>query len=305
MSEEQRPELPSHQLWYKDDLALMHIMVPFMNQVENMKCMDDDVFVCSWPKCGTTWVQTIVMYVMNDANLDKFGDKTIEDIFPMLELIDITGGTDIPDISAMPSPRLMKTHVPFKYLCEDIRERRKKPKIVYVTRNPKDAIVSFYHFDPLGFSIPGVTDPEYCKWTFSQYLNCFFHDATTFGSYWDHNLEFWERKDWDNILFLKYEDMLKDPRTHVVKIADFLGKKLTEEQIDTITTETSFTKMKSNNMVNYSFYNSVKLPQASPFIRKGRAGGWKTYFTVAESEKMDKIYEEKFRGTGLQHSFNV
>ncbi|XP_014679639.1 PREDICTED: sulfotransferase 1C4-like [Priapulus caudatus] len=186
-------------------------MVPFINQVENMKCRDDDVFVCSWPKCGTTWVQTIVMYVMNDANLDKFGDKTIEDIFPMLEQIDISGGADQPvlDISAMPSPRLMKTHIPFRYLCEDIRERRKKQKIVYVTRNPKDAIVSFYHFDPKGFSIPGVTDPEYCKWTFSQYLNCFFHDATPYGSYWDHNLEFWERKDWDNILFLKYEDMLK------------------------------------------------------------------------------------------------
>ena len=40
-------------------------------------------------------------------------------------------------------PRLLKTHLSYDMLPEQVRE--KKPKIVYVTRNPRDAVVSYYN----------------------------------------------------------------------------------------------------------------------------------------------------------------
>ena len=42
-----------------------------------------------------------------------------------------------------PAPRVFNTHLYFKYLPEDFRRRR--CKILYILRNPKDVAVSFYN----------------------------------------------------------------------------------------------------------------------------------------------------------------
>ena len=39
--------------------------------------------------------------------------------------------------------RIIKTHLSYEMLPEQVREKR--PKIIYVTRNPRDAVVSFYN----------------------------------------------------------------------------------------------------------------------------------------------------------------
>jgi Sulfotransferase domain len=52
-------------------------------------------------------------------------------------------------IASLPSPRFIKTHLPFSYLPENLLDTC---KVVYVARNPKDVVVSwFYHhlLDPI------------------------------------------------------------------------------------------------------------------------------------------------------------
>lgn len=41
-------------------------------------------------------------------------------------------------------PRVIKTHLPWKFLPEQIRNKEKKAKIIYVARNPKDVCISFF-----------------------------------------------------------------------------------------------------------------------------------------------------------------
>ena len=40
-------------------------------------------------------------------------------------------------------PRLIKTHLCYEMLPHQVKE--KKPKLIYVTRNPRDTVVSFFN----------------------------------------------------------------------------------------------------------------------------------------------------------------
>ncbi len=69
-------------------------------------------------------------------------------------------------IKLMPSPRLLKSHLPAHLLPSSIFA--KKAKIVYVARNPKHVAVSFYHFHKY---IPDL--PNYESWDqfFDDYIS--------------------------------------------------------------------------------------------------------------------------------------
>lgn len=47
-------------------------------------------------------------------------------------------------VAKMTSPRVIKSHFPGQILPPDIM--RKKARVVYVARNPKDVAVSYYYF---------------------------------------------------------------------------------------------------------------------------------------------------------------
>lgn len=68
-----------------------------------------------------------------------------------------------------PSPRFMKTQLPMEFLPREIEE--KKPKIVYVSRNPKDNAVSYFNFCNLT-----VNCPQYKVW--SEFLHDFTRGAS-------------------------------------------------------------------------------------------------------------------------------
>jgi len=59
----------------------------------------------------------------------------------------------------------------------------------------------------------------------------------------------------------------------VQKIAEFLGRSLTAEQISDIVRRTRFDAMKQDSSVNYSWWDELgmRLPSESQFMRKGIA----------------------------------
>ena len=66
-------------------------------------------------------------------------------------------GFDSLSLSAiLPSPRLLKSHLPYHLLPPDII--KKKAKIIYVARNPKDMAVSFYYFHQWQPALPTYTE---------------------------------------------------------------------------------------------------------------------------------------------------
>ena len=50
-----------------------------------------------------------------------------------------------PDIINMPSPRLIKSHLPYSTVPKGANKET-QCKYIYIARNPKDVAVSFFHF---------------------------------------------------------------------------------------------------------------------------------------------------------------
>ena len=86
------------------------------------------------------------------------------------------------------------------------------------------------------------------------------------------------------------------------KIADFLGKNYSDDIIDKIADHCSYKKMKTNpclNMEDVPAYDA----KISPFLRKGKIGDWKNFFSEDESAKFDDFYKNKMSGSGLEFEF--
>uniref|UniRef100_T1IQT7 Sulfotransferase domain-containing protein n=1 Tax=Strigamia maritima TaxID=126957 RepID=T1IQT7_STRMM len=109
---------------------------------------DDDIWVVTFPKSGTTWTQEIVSFIINRCDMDK-NRVLLDQRFPFFEA-DLFYSTPIRPtenvvdwLNHAESPRLIKSHLPLNVLPNKVNERC---KIIYMARNPKDVMVSMFYF---------------------------------------------------------------------------------------------------------------------------------------------------------------
>ena len=99
-----------------------------------------------------------------------------------------------------------------------------KPKTIVVMRNPKDQMVSQFHFVRMQY--PSI------NLTWDQWFENFKADRILYGGWADHVTGWWRAfHGCDHVIFLKYEDMKNNIRETIEKLAAFLEKELTEDQV--------------------------------------------------------------------------
>ncbi|XP_077289157.1 luciferin sulfotransferase-like isoform X3 [Arctopsyche grandis] len=271
----------------------------------------DDVWICSFPKCGTTWTQEMVWLLGHNFDYEK-AKEFLPARFPFLEhtpLFDYRGfhrkfpDFDVPPyvnnsvqfINNMSNPRFIKSHLPYDLLPEQISLNTGKSKIIYVWRNVKDCLISYYHHCIL---------LEGYKGNFDNFYKMFLANKVGYAPFWAHVLGFWKRRDQENILFLRYEDMKADLPSVIRRVASFLGKPCSEEQLLKLADHLSFENMKKNPAVNYEpvceMNKKLGLINAEgSFMRSGTVGGYKTYLTQEQIGEIDKWTEKCLEGTGF------
>lgn len=253
-----------------------------LRDIHTFEVREDDIWVLTFPKSGTTWMQEIVYLVMNDLDTEKASKTGIDYRFPYFEY-PVPG---LKTIDEMPSPRLIKSHLPFSILPNQMKY--KKPKIIYMIRNPKDIVVSYYIFAIKFFKhVP-------FNGSFEDFCRLFTEDIILYGPWWKHVAEGWKKRNENNVLFVIYEDLQKDPHKVVKEIAIFLNKPVTDEQADIIVKHCSFDNMKHNNSVNYEWYKESGLANKEvSFMRKGKVGDWKNHLSEGIVKKLDEIVATK------------
>ncbi|XP_024056259.2 amine sulfotransferase-like [Terrapene carolina triunguis] len=151
------------------------------------------------------------------------------------------------------------------------------------------------------YFLPDLANPEYIDSLEhfvirdSDVFVVTFPKSVLASSWFDHIRGWYTHRADYNILFLTYEEMKKDLRSAVLKICDFLGKRLTEKELDVVVGKATFDNMKSDPRSNYEDKTCILEKGRDNFLRRGTVGDWKNIMTVSQSEKFNKVFNEKMK----------
>lgn len=147
---------------------------------------------------------------------------------------EMTGNQHLPALDDLKRPRTMKTHFSTQFLPDAICEV--KPRIIYISRDVKDVATSTYHF------LRTMLNEKDSN--FEQFLTKFMNGEVMFTPYREHCL-FYKNFTHENILHLTYESVTGDLEAAIHKVANFLGKKVSSENLHLLKQHLAFDNMKS------------------------------------------------------------
>ncbi|XP_067683505.1 sulfotransferase 1B1-like [Haliotis asinina] len=275
----------SLQLVMKQGFVMPAGILHHITSMKDRTVRDDDIFVCTYPKSGTHWVWEILnMVVAGKAEYAKhwqnsaFYESRTED-----------------DLDTLPSPRIIFTHLTPDLLPQDIWNR--KCHVVNVQRNPKDAVVSFFVQHTNQNWVDKSRDPAFVG-SWDNYVDAHIKGNVPFDSVLEHSLR-WNRfpKEHPDVPFLQvqFEDLKEDAVREVRRLAEFIKRPLSDDVYEQIADACSFSKLKyaSENIKDQTFHNRWR-EGSSGYFRKGETGDWKNWFTVAQSERFDAVYQQLY-----------
>jgi Sulfotransferase domain len=221
----------------------------------------DDIFLVSYPRSGNTWTRFLIGNLLKPDDPVSFAN--IETCIPEIYFN--------PDriLRSLPRPRLLKSHECFQPLYK---------RVIYITRDPRDVAVSFYHHH---VKAGNLSDDFPIDEFVPRFVAGEFDPA--FGS-WGENVQSWlaVRDGSRNFLWLQYEQMLRSPESALEKIAEFLLANLWP-QMDTAPDRirravelSSLDRMRTlERQQSKQWVLTRSTRQDKPFVRAAKTGQWR------------------------------
>jgi hypothetical protein len=240
----------------------------------------DDTFLVSFPRSGNTWTRFLVCNLMNPDDPVNFAQ--LESRIP--EIYDVTDR----NLRAFPRPRIIKSHE-----CFDPRYK----KIVYIVRDPRDVLISYYEFQ---LKRRVISDELSLEEFVPRFMESEIEPKT--GSWRDHVVSWTAtRGGQKNFLLLRYEDMLADTKKESTKIAAFLGLDSSPERIARAVALSSADRMrKLEKEQSRQWKETKKTRQDKPFVRKAASGGWKSILSERAVAQIESAWGDVMRSAGYK-----
>jgi len=210
---------------------------------------EDDFFFVGFPRSGHHWTQYLIAYFALGLRPDIATDDLVQHAVP--DIYDSKWYRRFRD------PMFFKSH---EMPQPDYRN------VVYLVRDGRDAIVSYYHYQ----LTLGVAQPVYFN-PFSPILS-----ATPV--FWEDHVAAWLDNPYGaRMIIVKYEDLLADTFGQVRRMCDFFGLERSDDLLKTAIEACSFAQLqakeKRREMVKKHW------PEKS-YFRRGQRGSYKDELPV-------------------------
>lgn len=237
---------------------------------------EDDIFIVSFPKCGTTLTMELAWLLSHQA--DVATASTVRGgRCAFLEgpaILNTPGWQEYyQGLEQVSSPRVFNTHLPIDLLPATLLTGQ----VVWVGRGVKDCLVSYYHHNRL------LKVHNY-KGDFKTFARLFQAGSLPYGSYWAQLTAFWPLHSHPRVRLIWYETLAQDRPGSIRCLATFLGYSLSEEQYKLVEDFLNIDNYKRVcQLGNKDSWN----PGCGEFVRKGVVGDWTEYLSEEEGREWD------------------
>jgi hypothetical protein len=246
----------------------------------DLEVFPDDIFLVSYPKSGNTWTRFLVANLVYPDQPVDFA--TINRLTPDPEALSVR------QLAQMPRPRIIKSHQYF-----DPRYRR----VIYIVRDPRDVVLSEYHFNIKRGMIEENYPIEKFVASFLQ-LNI----EQTYGT-WAENVASWlyVRGSDPGFLLIRYEDLQADGMRELARIAEFLGIVPDPQRLTLALERSSADRMRELERKQAHLWSSTRQTRLDkPFVRTAESGGWKTELPQACVAEIESAWGKVMEGLGYE-----
>lgn len=250
----------------------------------------DDVIVVTPPKCGTTWMQTIVALLFS-------GDPEVEtELTIKMPWVDIRF-REMAEVAArleaMPHRRSMKSHTPMDGVPVD-----DQAQYLCVFRHPLDAHFSYRkHLRNVPLTLFNAWYPEEDSdgVTFRRFLDGgaegYDGDAMPLAHIVQHYKAARALADRPNVTLFHYADMIRDLPGTFAKLADLLGTPHPSETMDHLIQAASFDNMRANADRFAPAGGKGFMKSDTEFFHSGTSGKWVGRLTEEELAAYDALMD--------------
>ncbi|KPJ17661.1 Sulfotransferase 1C4 [Papilio machaon] len=273
--------------------------------IYNLDIRPDDIWVTSYSRSGTTWLQELVWLVQNNLDFDTASAIPVSTRYSFIEYPTLASEVRKPTPNSsikgqrateedyktfpnLPSPRYVKSHSPLSLLPPNLLDTA---KVFHIARDPRDVVVS-YHFMHIMFRYFDQSVQ------FKEFWNLFKKNLILHAPLEEQVREAFEQRDHPNMMFLLYEEMKKDLPDVIDRVCTFLGKEYTKEQKDKLNDYLQFDNMKNKSPFVSS--EDEKKDSELKFMRKGKSGGWVQYFDDQMKKEAEEYMKKYLMCTKLQ-----
>lgn len=244
-----------------------------------------DMFLIGHPKSGNTWMAYMLAILFNQDKENKVTLNNIGSHVPVIHVKD----SGIADYSNLPDPRIFRNEQP--------EYPELYPKTIYLIRDPRAVMVSYFHMYRTLFDDKSTT------------LQAFVQEYILNGGIkrWEPRIVRWDKQvlDWvsrskqdRSIMIMKYEDMVGNRLEVLKRVVEFAGIPCNEEDLALVVSRSSFEEMRKDEEKHGAESYQGEAGKRGRFIRRGKIDGWKEEMDQRVVKQIENEFAPAMKAAG-------